>query len=107
VERLAIAHFWVFEKTATGYSLILGISGVQVFTIEPTTTNGFRDIVLGSYGPASERTLLVFRYSNGRYLRGECYDANWWTYEGGFHKLAEPKVTPCAKSLPLNRYLTH
>ncbi len=89
--------FWVFEKTRTGYKLILGTKGFQVFTIESRATEGFRDIVLGSHDSASERTLYVFRYSGGRYHEGECHNVSWWTYEGGFHKLREPNVTPCAR----------
>lgn len=90
--------FWVFEKTPAGYQLILrSEGGFQVFTIEPATTNGFSDMVLGTHDSAGERTLYLFRYSEGRYRRRACYNANWWTYEGGFHKLKQPQITPCAK----------
>jgi hypothetical protein len=90
--------FWVFERISAGYKLILrSDGGFQVFTIEPTATNGFSDIILGTHDSASERTLYVFRYGQGRYRPWVCYNANWWTYEGGFHKLKEPRITACAK----------
>lgn len=90
--------FWVFEKTTAGYAAILSVNrGVQVFTIEPAMTNGFRNLILGSHDAAGERTLRVFRYTEGRYRPGGCYKASWWTYNSGFHKLKEPQITPCAK----------
>jgi hypothetical protein len=87
--------FWIFEKTTESYKLILGAEVFQVFTVESTVTNGFRDIVLGSHDSASQRTLSVFRYSNGKYRQRECYIAEF--YDSSNHLRREPTISPCPK----------
>jgi hypothetical protein len=96
--------FWVFEKTASGYRLLLDAKdgdpkpGIQVFTIQPTRSQGFSDLVLGTHDSASERTLYLYRYHDGRYRQTDCYNADWWSTQGGsWHQLKQPEVTPCQR----------
>lgn len=91
--------FWVFQKTGTRYMLILENGAVQDFTIQPTQTNGYFDLVLGMHGSATEQGLFVYQFRGGRYRRTGCYDANW-TYlakDGEYHHLKQPRVTACKK----------
>jgi hypothetical protein len=94
---------WVFQMTPDGVKLLLdstiGKWGgyFEVLTIRPWTTNGFRDIVLGSHGGVSDRTLVLYKYSGGRYRQSACYDATWMsatTFEG----LRSPEISPCEDS---------
>jgi len=87
--------FWIFQKDGEGYKLLLRRMGFWVFTVEPTITNGFRDIVLASHESASERTVIVFRYSGGTYQERACYNAFW--YDSTNHRLNEPTITRCRK----------
>jgi hypothetical protein len=89
--------FWVFEKSASGYKLILQKGAVQFFTIQPTRTNGFIDLVLGMHGSATEQGLYLYRFSKGRYRRAACYLANWTFLDKNeeVHELKEPRITPC------------
>lgn len=79
---------WVFKRTAQGYVLILS-EVAQDVTILPTSTNGFHDLMLGIHGSATEQELDLFRFVNGHYQRGACFDANWLKRDG------DPVVTPC------------
>jgi hypothetical protein len=96
--------FWVFAKSEHSYRLLLdsrggqAIGGIEVFRVEPTRTNGFSDLVLGTHDSASERTLYVYHYDGRRYRRSECYNANWLSTEGGsWHVLKNPLITVCGR----------
>jgi hypothetical protein len=91
-------------KAANGYQLLLdtrskeGIGGYQLITVADTRTNGFNDLVLATHDSASEKTLLVYRYRNGLYREGACYDANWQSWvSGDFHMLKQPVITTCSQ----------
>lgn len=91
---------WVFSKSDNGYKLLLGGDGwtFQIFTVQPTVTNGYHDLVLGFHDSASEKTLEVYRFKNGKYRRDECYDADWAPIDAkGWHWLKNPVITPCKR----------
>jgi hypothetical protein len=95
--------FWAFQKSGNGFEKILdtrgkdGIGGIEVFTIEADTTNGFHDLVLGAHDSASERTLLLYRYDGKKYRVSGCYLASWVSTENGrWQQLKLPEITPCS-----------
>jgi len=89
--------FWVFQKMGHGYMLLLR-TAAQRFNVEPRRTNGFRDIVVATHSSASESILTIYRYNAGTYRNVACYDAEWFSWEGGtFRKLGEPRITPCRR----------
>ncbi len=91
--------FWVFQNTASGYKVILEKGAVQAFTIQPTRTNGFSDLVLEMHGSATERELYLYEFTQNRFRRIACYDANW-TYLDQNSKLQDlkaPRITPCRR----------
>jgi hypothetical protein len=49
--------------------------GFEKIRVLDTSTNGFRDIVLASHVSASDRTLEVFRFVDGKYKTSACYYA--------------------------------
>ncbi|HXN49529.1 MAG TPA: hypothetical protein VN893_22955 [Bryobacteraceae bacterium] len=91
--------FWVFQETPAGFRKLLdtrgkdGIGGIEVFTVAAGRSNGFNDLVLGAHDSASERTLFVYRFRDGQYRVGECYDADWACLECPSGALEEPKIT--------------
>ena len=87
---------WVFEKTPSGYRVILDAQAIQTFTIQHSRTNGYLDLVLGQHGSAFERELHVYRFQNGSYWEAACYDANWQRAVGDdVQELKKPDITPC------------
>lgn len=91
---------WIFRQLGDQYSVILKRGAVQNFTIEPTITHGFHDIVLGQHGSATEQGLTLFRFDGLRYQIAGCYEANWTILgkDGEVHDLDEPQITPCPTS---------
>jgi hypothetical protein len=89
--------FWIFQKTLGGYRLLLSRGSVQNFTVQPTGTSGFADLVLGIHGSATEQGLSLYRFHEGRYRKVGCYEANWQYLgkDGEYHDSKEPKMTPC------------
>jgi hypothetical protein len=86
--------FWIFRKTLRGYKLLIESYG-QTFTIQSTSTNGFRDIVVSMHGSATESGLTDFRYKGGSYHDVGCYGASWTVLEADtVRELKEPLITP-------------
>lgn len=91
--------FWIFQKDTTGYRLLLKRAAIQTFTIQPTQTDGYFDLVLGRHSSATEQGLFLYQFHDGRYRLTGCYDANW-TYlgkDGEYHDLKEPRMKPCLR----------
>ena len=89
--------FWVFRKTLRGYKLLVESYG-QKFTVQRTSTNGFRDIVISMHGSATESGLTDYRYKDGNYHDAGCYGASWTVTEGDtVRELKEPQITPCGQ----------
>jgi hypothetical protein len=89
--------FWVFRKTLRGYKLLVESYG-QTFTVQKTSTNGFRDIVVSMHGSATESGLTDYRYKDGSYHDVGCYGASWTLTEGDtVRELKVPQITPCGQ----------
>jgi len=91
--------FWLFQKDVNGYTLLLKKTAIQTFTIQPTKTNGYHDLVLGMHGSATDQELFLYQIHEGQYRKAACYDANWEHLgkDGEYHRLTEPRITSCAK----------
>src|SRR5215469_1023933 len=90
---------WIFRWVGDKYSVILTRGAVQNFTIQPTITKGFHDIVLGQHGSATEQGLTLFRFDGSAYRLVACYEARWEVLgkEGELHALKAPQMTPCQR----------
>lgn len=87
------------QKAKSEYRLILEKRAAEGFTIQPNRTNSYSDLVLNMRGSATEQGLYLYRFSQGRYRRLACYDANW-TYldkNDEVKELQEPHITPCRR----------
>jgi hypothetical protein len=88
--------FWVFQRSHDKYKLLGHEQIVQSFTIEDTRSSGYKDIVVGMHGSATETTLTLLRYRDGKYREAGCYEARWSVLKGDvIHMLKEPLFTPC------------
>ena len=90
--------FLVFTQRKGVYVKILD-SIAQTYTIQPTVSSGFQDLILGMHGSATEAELKLYKYDGQRYRRTSCYDANWSVLgkDGEIHDLKSPtiKASPC------------
>jgi len=87
---------WVIRLNGSKYSVILHRTATQTFTIQPTLTNGFHDLVLGQHGSATDTGLTLYRFDGSKYRRIACYDADWSFLgkDGEYHTRKEPRLTP-------------
>jgi hypothetical protein len=86
---------WVFMRSGNGFKLILDKGAVQSFGICSSRANGFNDLVLGQHGSASESEMSIYRFADGKYRRGPCYDVSFTRLVGDeVQELEEPDVTP-------------
>jgi hypothetical protein len=87
--------FWVLKKSKLSYEVILE-GEAQTFTVQRTSTNGFRDIVLSTHGSYSSGGLTNYQYEAGVYRDAGCYFYEWTVLEGrNVRELKEPRITPC------------
>jgi len=88
--------FWVFLRSGDAYKLILERIATQSFSISPTRTGGFNDLVLAQHGSAFQSNLFVYRFASGRYRKTSCYEASWGKLLGDERReLKDPVITPC------------
>jgi hypothetical protein len=87
---------WVFRRSGDKYSVILHRTATESFTIQPTITNGFHDLVLNQHGSATDQGLTLYRFDSSKYRRIACYDATWDLLgkDGEYHTRKEPRLTP-------------
>ena len=95
--RTGNCPFWVFQRVASGYKVILEKGAVQTFTVQPTRSNDYSDLLLSMHGSATEQELYSYQFGHGRYRSIACYDANWSYLDenGRIHELKRPRITPC------------
>jgi hypothetical protein len=89
---------WVLHRDRDNYRVILkGMA--QTFTIQPTRTNGLRDIVLGLHRSATWQKLHLYNFDGSSYRDTACYDAMWEVLDekGEIHSLNAPRISPCGK----------
>lgn len=89
--------FWILRHERDGYHAILHADSAQTFTIQPTRTRSYNDIVLGMHGGAHDSMLTLYKYSGLTYEEVACYDAAWEAADerGNNRHLKEPRLTPC------------
>jgi hypothetical protein len=88
--------FWLFRRVKDGYELLLDAEA-QTFTIQPTTSHGFRDVVLTRHGSAFESDGQEFRFNGKRYQLFRTFAVQWFSEpdEGERQPLKTPKLTDC------------
>jgi len=95
--RAGNCRFWIFQKSGDEYKLLISQESIQSFTIQPSRSNGFSDIVVRMQASATSSTVRLLQYRDGTYREAACYDANWSVSEGGaVHSLKEPRLTRCS-----------
>ena len=77
--------------------MILEKGAAQSVFVQRTRTNGYRDVVVGMHGSATEEGLYVYQFNAGRYRRTHCYNESLTEIgkDGEVHELEKPRITPC------------
>lgn len=91
-DALSNCPLWIFRHGDDGYVSVLDTVGAS-YTIQPTSTNGFSDLVIMRHESASESHLTLYSYADGRYNDAGCYVAQWPGAKDG--EIQDPEITPC------------
>ncbi|HKD84603.1 MAG TPA: hypothetical protein VKB58_07630 [Terriglobales bacterium] len=95
-DALSNCPLWIFRHGDEGYVSVLDTVGAS-YTIQPTSTNGFSDLVIMRHESASESHLTLYSYADGKYSEAGCYIAHWPAPKDG--DIQDPEIAPC-KSEP-------
>jgi len=88
---------WIFRQDGDGYVSMLDSFGAS-YTVQPDKNDGFADLVIARHTSASETTLTLYRYSDGRYQDAGCYKAVFLPPKDG--EIQDPEVNPCKADEP-------
>ncbi|MFZ0794801.1 MAG: hypothetical protein WAM65_13590 [Candidatus Korobacteraceae bacterium] len=91
-DALVNCPFWIFRHSEDGYISLLDAVATS-YTIQPTGTNGFSDIVIARHLSASQSQLTLYNYADGKYVAAACYTAIWPPAKDG--DTPDPAISPC------------
>ena len=84
--------FWIFQNTPDGYVSLLDTVAAS-YTVQPDSGEGFSDIVTMVHVSASESTLTLHHFDQGKYVDAGCYTATWPPPKDG--EIQDPEIAPC------------
>lgn len=73
--------FWIFQKTSTGFEVLLDDFGVQDFHFKSSSTMGYPDLVISTHNVPFNFKLGVFRFDGTGYGLQECWDRSFATWD--------------------------
>lgn len=85
---------WIYQKTSTGYRLLLRVENAQSIVPQEKTSKGFRDIEVLQHQSAFRYFIRTFRYDGKRYRLRECFDHTYMMDNSEPDKVSEaPTIT--------------
>jgi hypothetical protein len=69
------------------------------YTTQPTSTEGYSDLVIARHVTPKDNRLTLYKYDNGKYVDAGCYTAVFTPpKEGG--EIQDPEIAPCTPGSP-------
>jgi hypothetical protein len=91
-DALINCPLWIFRYEGDGYVSLLDTVGAS-YTIQPTSSNGFSDLVMLRHLSTAESRLTLYRYADGKYADSGCYTATWAPEKQVSEQ--DPEISPC------------
>jgi len=91
-DALVNCPFWIFRHGEDGYVSLLDTVATS-YTIQPTSTNGFSDLLIARHTSANESHLTPYTYADGKYVEAGCYTATWPAAKDS--ETPDPEISPC------------
>lgn len=91
-DALVNCPFWIFRHSEDGYVSLLDTDAAS-YTIQPTSTDGFSDLVILRHLTATESRLTLYKYGDNKYSEAGCYTAKWPATKDAEQQ--DPEVAPC------------
>ena len=90
---LANCPFWVFGHGKDGYAVMVETDAAS-YTVQPTMSDGYSDLVLVRHVTPSENRLTLYKYADGKYAEAACYSAVFAPPKEA-EGIADPEIAPC------------
>lgn len=91
-DALVNCPFWIFRYRKDGYVAILEAVAAS-YTIQPSATGGYSDLVIARHITADESRLTLYKYQEGKYVDAGCYTATFPAPKDG--EIQDPEIAPC------------
>ena len=86
-------EFWILREKPDGFDTLLQTPMVQMFSVEPSRSNGHRDVVTYAHGSASYGDLTLYQFDGQKYHVTRCAFEEYEVRDNGsFSK--KPTITP-------------
>jgi hypothetical protein len=69
--------FWVLHERQNDFDILLKTFLVQQFSVEPSRSNGFRDLITASHGSAFLQGLVLYQFDGKQYRATQCATAEY------------------------------
>jgi hypothetical protein len=93
-DALQNCPFWVFRKGTDGYESMLQ-ADAATYTIQPTNTDDYSDLLLSRHVTAEESRLTLYKFADGKYVEAGCYTAVFPAAKED--EQPDPEIAPCKK----------
>ena len=91
-DALVNCPFWIFRYAKDGYVSLLDTVAAS-YTIQPTSSGGYSDLVIARHLTPSENRLTLYKYQDGKYSDAGCYTATFAPPKDG--EIQDPEIAPC------------
>ena len=91
-DAMSNCPLWIFRHSDDGYVSVVDAVAAS-YTVQPTRTNGFFDLVLTRHESPTETHLSVYTYADGKYSDTGCYTAAWPASKDAENQ--DPDITAC------------
>jgi len=90
--------FWIVRQGPDGFETLLKTDMVQSFAVEPSSSNGYKDIMTYAHGSASYGELALYQFDGKQYRKTRCADEEYKLRDDGtFAEKPTITATECSK----------
>ncbi|HZP24489.1 MAG TPA: hypothetical protein VFB04_13645 [Terriglobales bacterium] len=95
-DALVNCPFWIFSRTKDGYVSLLDTVAAS-YTIQPTATDGYSDLVMALHTTPAETRLTLYKFHDDKYVEAGCYTAIFASKQ---EETSDPEIAPCKAEEP-------
>jgi len=94
-DALVNCPFWIFRRGTDGFVELLDTVAAS-YTIQPTASGGYSDLVIARHITPTENRLTLFKFAEGKYADSGCYTATFAPPKD-HGEIQDPEIAPCAQ----------
>lgn len=84
--------FWILRERPHGFDTLLKTVMVQSFAIEPSSSNGYKDVITYAHGSASYGELALYQFDGKQYRKTRCAEEEYKLRDDGTFE-EKPTIT--------------